>query len=395
MSRARAAWVVWLVSVSATAAGIALMTIPLQENIPPGNRLSETLPYAAIPLSTATIGALIASRRPQNAVGWLFSGLGGGSSLQFLVAGYAIVGAFGPSALIGADVAAWAFAWSGICIPLFCSAAVFVFPDGRLTLRRARIGLALTVAAAALTAAGAAFAPGPLFNMPEVTNRFGWRGQEALVLSFAFIGIVVWVAGLVLMASTVYERYRRAGPAEQLQLKWFVAGVAFTMTLVLAGAALAVEHWALAKLTFTVGVTGVPVSIAIAILRHRLFDIDVLINRALVYGATTAGIAVAFFGGIIALQSILRPFTSGSELSVAASTLLSFALFQPLRRRVQHAVDRRFYRSRYDAARTLDEFSVRLRDQVALDAVRADLLDAVRETVQPVHAGVWLRAKSR
>jgi hypothetical protein len=129
----------------------------------------------------------------------------------------------------------------------------------------------------------------------------------------------------------------------------------------------------------------------IAILRYRLFDIDILINRALVYGATTAGIAFAFFAGIVVLQAILRPLTSGSELAVAASTLVSFALFQPLRRRFQSAVDRRFYRSRYDAALTLDAFSVHLRDEVDLDAVRGELVSAVRDTVQPAHASVWRR----
>jgi len=139
----------------------------------------------------------------------------------------------------------------------------------------------------------------------------------------------------------------------------------------------------------------IPVCMAVAIVRHRLFDIDVLINRALVYGATTAGIAVAFFAGIVVLQALLRPITSGSEFAVAASTLTSVALFQPLRARVQRAVDRRFYRSRYDAARTLDAFSVRLRDEVDLDAVRGELVAAVRDTVQPAHASVWLREASR
>jgi hypothetical protein len=135
----------------------------------------------------------------------------------------------------------------------------------------------------------------------------------------------------------------------------------------------------------------IPVAIGIAILRYRLYDIDVLINRALVYGATSAGIAIAFFAGIIVLQAVLRPLTGGSEVAVAISTLASVALFQPLRSRMQGAVDRRFYRSRYDAARTLDVFSVRLRDEVDLDAVRSDLVRAVHETVQPAHASVWLR----
>ncbi|MDQ6857826.1 MAG: hypothetical protein M3Z65_02400, partial [Chloroflexota bacterium] len=119
--------------------------------------------------------------------------------------------------------------------------------------------------------------------------------------------------------------------------------------------------------------------------------IDDLINRALVYAATTAAVAAAFFGGIVVLQPVLRPVTGGSELAVAISTLVCFALFQPVRRRVQSAVDRRFYRSRYDAARTLEDFSIQLRDEVDLTAVRTDLVEAVHRTVQPAQVGLWLK----
>ena len=134
-----------------------------------------------------------------------------------------------------------------------------------------------------------------------------------------------------------------------------------------------------------------PVMIGIAVLRYRLYDIDVLINRALVYGATTAAIGAAFFAGIVVLQSALRPLTGGSELAVAGSTLLCFALFQPVRRRAQSTIDRRFYRARYDAVRTLDLFASRLAEEVDLDTVRSDLVEAVQRSVQPTHASVWLR----
>src|SRR6266576_890154 len=202
-------------------------------------------------------------------------------------------------------------------------------------------------------------------------------------------------AGTLVAFAQLVSRYRRAGPAEREQIKWLTLPVVALILALLS----TIQTIVLGVLPDEGGVNGVvisalyalvffllPISMGIAILRYRLYDIDVLINRALVYGATTAGIAIAFFAGIVIIQAILRPITSGSELAVAASTLLCFALFQPLRRRVQGAVDRRFYRSRYDASRTLDEFSVRLRDQVALDAVRGDLLDAVRDTVQPTHA---------
>jgi hypothetical protein len=136
---------------------------------------------------------------------------------------------------------------------------------------------------------------------------------------------------------------------------------------------------------------SVPVAAGIAVLRYRLYDIDLLINRTLVYGATSAAIAATFFIGIVALQALLRPLTAGSELAIAASTLVSFALFQPIRRWVQDAVDRRFDRSRYDAARTLDLFADRLRDEVDLDALREDLLASVRATMAPTHTSLWLR----
>jgi hypothetical protein len=135
----------------------------------------------------------------------------------------------------------------------------------------------------------------------------------------------------------------------------------------------------------------VPVAVGVAVLRYRLYDIDLLINRTLVYGTLSATLIAIYVATVILVGAALRAFTSGSEFAVAVSTLATLALVQPLRRRIQEAVDRRFYRSRYDATRTLDAFSVRLRDEVDLDAVRGGLLDAVRETVQPAHASVWLR----
>ena len=170
-----------------------------------------------------------------------------------------------------------------------------------------------------------------------------------------------------------------------------MAGTIFATVGAAIALPLAAIDFGLTKIGMSLAVSAIPIAIAIAILHEHLYEIDVLINRALVYGATTVGIAVAFFAAIVVLQALLRPFTGGSEIAVAISTLASVALAQPLRVRTQSFVDRRFYRSRYDAARTLDDFSVRLRDQVALDAVRTDLLDAVRDTVQPSYASLWLR----
>jgi hypothetical protein len=197
-----------------------------------------------------------------------------------------------------------------------------------------------------------------------------------------------------LALTAAFIRLRHASPVERRQIEWFVYFIALGVIAFVASLVVSLFDsnaggffWGVAA--FCLGMTAV--AAGIAILRYRLYDIDVLIRRTVIYGATSVALAVTFLGVVLLVEAVLSPFTRGNELAVAASTLVSLALFQPLRSRVQNAVDRRFYRSRYDAARTLDEFSVRLRDQVALDAVRADLLDAVRETVQPAHAGVWLR----
>jgi hypothetical protein len=280
---------------------------------------------------------------------------------------------------------------------------LLVFPNGRFLSPRWRRFGQVALAGAAVLALAVAVAPGPVdpsigIRVDNPLGLGGVPGDAAAAVS-AF-GYPLVVPGFLLAAIAMALRYRRSGPVEREQLKWFASSAGVAAVLIVTEFVLMVIYhdapvtpiWvqALGQIAI-LSLSLVPVAAAIAILRYRLYDIDVLINRAVVYGATTAAIGTAFFGGIVLLQAILRPLTSGSEVAVAVSTLASVALFQPLRAGMQRAVDRRFYRSRYDAARTLDQFSVRLRDQVALDAVRADLLDAVRDTVQPAHASVWLR----
>jgi len=391
MSREVAAWAIYFGSLGMAAIGMTLLGLVPADRAPAGERLAEVLPYFPMTFSFATVGALVASRRPANPIGWLLLAAGAVSASEYLTSGYAVFGLFGGSALPDAQVSGWLFSLSGGLSALPIAAVVFLFPDGRLANYRARIGLAVGSLGSVMFAIAAALTPGTLFNLSGVENPFGLAGQEALITALFVIASVMVVATNVLMVSAVYERYRVASPTERLQLKWFVTGVAFAAVVFIGSGALALVNWAWAKVGVTNAIAVIPIVIAIAILRHHLYDIDVVINRALIYVPTTALIALAFFAGIVVLQAALRPLTGGSELAVAISTLASFALFQPLRWRIQDAVDRRFYRSRYDAARTLDEFSVRLRDQVALDAVRAGLLDAVRETVQPAHASLWLR----
>jgi len=241
-----------------------------------------------------------------------------------------------------------------------------------------------------------ALVPGPM-EFLGVENPAGIDWFPTRLGDGGFGGLPL-IVGATLMFWSLGLRYRLAGSAERQQIKWLLlpAGL-FVATVTSVAPATVTGHsrdpnFDVVALGPSVTLVALAASMGVAILRYRLYDIDHLINRALVYGATTGAIAAAFFAGIIVLQALLSPITGGSEVAVAISTLVSLALFQPLRRRIQDGVDRRFYRSRYDAARTLDAFGVRLRDEVDLDEVHAELVHAVRETVQPAHASPWLRA---
>jgi hypothetical protein len=363
---------------------------------------------AAIALMLALLafpatGYVLASRRPRNPIGWLF-----------LIFGLGFFGALGleeyavrtlvtqPGSLPFGIWAAWLSSWMWILWMASVALTILLFPDGRLATTRARplLWLVLLWAGLQFILAGLAPRPLPAERLAAFSNPLAIDALAPLASLEGITGVGVLFLLLAALA-TLLLRLRRAHGRERLQLRWFAyaAGLVLTVALLLllTGALTTLLRADLGGIedlvwfAFIASFAGLPLATAIAILRHRLYDIDLLINRTLVYGAVTALLAATYFGSVVLIQASLRPFTAGSEFAVAASTLLVAALFQPLRRRVQNAVDRRFYRSRYDAARTLDAFGLRLRDEVDLDSVRADLLDVVRETVRPAHASLWLR----
>ncbi len=390
MTARRLAWAIWSVSIAFAAVGGALVLIGLDTALPDswGFRGSFDLlaPFLATP------GRLVARRQPRNPIGWILLVAGLASGFGGFVQEYATRAVIiAPGSLPGAIALAWiaSWTWTFYAGPML-TLVPQLFPTGRPV--GPRWTPLLWAGPAFLVGALFIFTlrPGPVENATFVDNPIAFQGALADLRS----ALVIPISALMFLAvaasgASLAVRFRRARDVERQQLKW-VASSAILCGLAFGGMVVT-DSSKSSQVAMVAAFMTVPVAIGVAILRYRLYDIDVLINRALVYGATTAGIAIAFVAGIVVLQALLSPLTSGSEVAVAASTLASIALFQPLRGRMQRAVDRRFYRARYDAARTLDAFSVRLRDEVDLDAVRTELVAAVSETVQPAHAGVWLR----
>lgn len=347
----------------------------------------------------ATVGLLITTRRPRNVIGWLFLTSALLSGIQTVTAsysGYALT-----LGRTGGSEALWITGWIWIPAVAVIILTLLLFPDGRLPSPAWRwsvyglvpVTVLVTLLWAIATPDNAAtpdpFAIDPLGLSPDHPLRV-IAGPSLLLLT-------MW---LLVGAASLVVRMRHAGSVVRQQVKWIAFGAA-VVGLSLASSVIAtimVPSPEIAKATQIASVVAVlliPIAAAVAILRHRLYDIDVLINRTLVYAVVSAILGAAYVLGVVLFQSLLRPFTAGNELAIAVSTLIVAALFQPVRARVQNAVDRRFYRARYDAARTLDEFSDRLRGDLDLDSVQTDLVDVLHDTLRPVHASVWLRQTER
>jgi hypothetical protein len=393
-----------LAGVVMTAIGVAMNALTPRSAAAVGYRLEEIAPFVVLQASYIAVAAILAWRRPAHTVSWLLAIFAVHLGTQFLLAGYAAYGLLGPG-LPAAEIAAWLFTWLAMVGGLPIGLILATFPHGRLDSRSSRATVVALLAATILLGAELAFRPGPLSQMPFVDNPFGWNGHGGLLDVVLIVGLALFFLAIALVMGRLIDRAARGTSVERQQLKWLFASCviiaavsAIAFPLILGGAdpnAAQDARRHLARVAVGMALATLPICIGVAILRYRLYDIDVLINRALVYGAVSGLLALTYFGGVVLLQPALRQLTAGGELSVAGSTLVVVALFQPLRRRVQSAVDRRFYRSRYDAMRTLEVFTARLRDEVDLGAVRADLLEVVEETMRPAHASLWLRAPDR
>jgi hypothetical protein len=362
---------------------------------PPPWWLEAAVLLAYLPLPT--VGALVTSRRPGNPIGPILLVAGLLVFAYFSSESYALL-AGRRADLPGRVIAGWLATWiEQPNVVLVLTFLPLLFPDGRFLSRRWRVvGWVAGVLAACQLVAQALGRPALVTSDPN--PLFVALVAPVQVLLNGLLGAPLALAFLATSGSAVVVRFQRARRIERIQLKWFLyaVGVALivfviVLPLVLIGA---LPDNIAAPMTYLAFALP-PLAVGIAILRHHLYDIDVLINRTIVYAATSATIAGAFFGGIVVLQALLRPFTGGSEIAVAGATLASFALLQPLRRRIQQTVERRFSRARYDAQRTLDDFAVQLRDEVELESVRAQLISAVAQTMSPAHASLWLRKRTQ
>ncbi len=403
------AWALGVISVAMFVAGFvfALLTLNVADPVARTSTggidgLLIFLPFLAFPI----VGALVASKSPENPIGWIC--LTAGLFWMFIVVSdpltaYSLAttgSAPGPVMFDALTLWSWA-----LPLGLLGTFMVMLFPDGRLPSRRWRPLAFLSGVAILLTSVSLTLEPGPLPHRGGVRNPLGIEGYPwipaVLTACLLLLALCIFASALSLI-----WRYRHSDRKARQQIKWLAFAASFVGVTYLS--ALIGGIFFVPEYLFTEGKTpvwislifnlvlisfaGIPTAIGIAVLKYQLYDVDVVINRTLVYGVLTALLVLVYFGGVAALQLVLRPLTGGeSQLAVVASTLAIAALFNPLRRRTQRFIDRRFYRSKYDAAETLQGFSSKLREETDLDRLGGALVSVVHETMRPGHASLWLR----
>ena len=359
---------------------------------------------AVVLLAFPVAGIVIATRQPANLIGWILLAIGAGWALLAGATGYADYGIrLHPGSLPGADIAAalTLTVWAPP-VGLTGTFLLLLFPDGHLPGPRWRwvayVGAASTVTCAITALLDPGLLDGSVYQNTQ--NPMGVEGLSGVVAVLDY-AVVVLAATMVASAASLVVRFRRAGQVEREQVKWLAAAAGVSAVIYFVDLCLGViagpgpePAWRLMiDNVFVLSLGLIPAAIGIAVLRYRLYEIDVIIRRTLVYAALVSVLALLYLAGVFGIQTAVRSVSGQSgTLAVTVSTLLVAAAFQPLRARIRRAVDHRFYRSRYDAARTLEEFSGRLREQVDIETVSGEVVGVVRQTLQPAHVSLWLRS---
>jgi uncharacterized membrane protein YhdT len=394
----RLAWALCALSLALTALSLLLFILNL--SYPNTHLYKPWLDNTLTAVFYPTVGAIVASRRPENPVGWLLCLYGLVISISYFCAEYAIYALLAePNSLPAAEVLVWIASWMLSIIVGLPAFLYLLFPTGRLPSRRWRWVAWLIAALVLAGVITSAFSSGALMGvLGPIRNPLGIEGFTGVYKALLYFISPVALSAVVL---SVFMRLRRAAGVERQQIKWFAyaaaASVMATSLAYLVPGVIDTPLW-FERMGFALNIAfipAIPIAIGIAILRYRLYDIDRIINRTLVYGALSATLVALYFGGIVMLQRVFVLLTGQqSTLAVVASTLLIAALFTPLRRLIQGFIDRRFYRSKYDARKTLEAFSAQLRNETDLEALSDDLVGVVRETMQPAHVSLWLRPET-
>ena len=374
-----------------TAWSLVSLIVPGSEQLPDRPTIFDFLWFSVIFLVFPAVGAAVVWKRPENMVGWMFLLVGLLLVSSVFASEYAGREAYTGVTLPGSLAVAWVgnVAWllaSGIALPL----ALATFPTGRHLGARWRTGFRLTTLAVAVVVLAAVLRPVPLEGYEGYfANPFGTTGPIGdAAMAMYDAGTAVLILPLGMAIASLLVRFRRATGVERQQLKWLVPPSAVVIVGIVVAAI--TEHetaWSVMLL----GLAAVPIAAGAAILRYRLYDIDLVIRRTLVYGGVVGVLAITYVSLVLVLQTALSQVTGNDTVPVAVSTVAIAALFGPLRARVQRAVDRRFYRSRYDAQGTVDAFVARLRGEVELEPVGAALVRAAADTVAPRAVALWLR----
>jgi hypothetical protein len=383
------AWLAWtLCTLTLLVLGASLVLIllgwstPLPQGVTPWR---DQAVFLAGLIGAPILGGLVASRRPRNSYGWVWLAFGLSLVVQQAAQTYASYARWvEPGSLVAPLTIAHVFGLGNQAALGLAPFLLLLFPTGRLPSRRWR-PLAWISALSGMTIAVLVF----FYGSPDMVG--------GVVTIAAMTTVSVILVTFILSAISLVIRFRAARGTQRQQLKWFALAAVFAVLVFVMGTALGLERsfsetlWTLINAVSNAFLYS---AVGIAILRYRLYDIDRIINRALVYGSLTVFLALVYFGGVVTTQTIFRAITGQerlSQLAVVISTLAIAALFNPLRRRIQNVIDRRFYRKKYDAAKTLESLSTKLRDETDLDELSGDLVRVVRETIQPEHVSLWLR----
>jgi hypothetical protein len=390
------AWSVWCLTLALYAVGVTIQEIAGGQNAnTEGESWGARIGLLAAFLGFATIGALVSSRQPRNAIGWIFGAVALLVALSVAGgewAGYTFVEE--PGSLPGGYVAGWFYLWAWFPAIALIAFVPLLFPDGRVPGRRWRVVLWGLIALLVVMTVGTWFVPGPMNGEDEPAwpdNPLGIEAVDDLYNATNNVPTIAFLVLLVASLASMVVRFRRSRGDERQQLKWMLFAVLVLALSVGITEAFGVDT---GDLVFAVTIALFPAALGVAMLKYRLYDVDVVIRKTLVYGALSAVLAVTYVGVVVGAQAALDPVTGGSDLAIAVSTLVVAALFLPVRTRIQRVVDRRFYRRRYDAQRTLEAFGARLREEVDLETLSMELRRVAIETMQPSRVGVWVRGRS-